>query len=160
MTHQKVIISRSHEARVSRLQTVTLAHGVSVSGFLLSRCNFPSPRKIFLYPGPCLRVAHRRGGEGAPLAGSCKWPNSPNFPSLGPALGQDTPGRALPGCLECWPRQRGLAKVSGKWVTVHWRTVHCTGHSCTVHESLHICICNLLNQIVEKIFTATALIVS
>ena len=111
---------------MSRLQTVTLAHGVSVSGFLLIRCNFPSPRKIFLYPGPCLRVAHRRGGEGAPLAGSCKWPNSPNFPSLGPALGQDTPGRALPGCLECWPRQRGLAKVSGKWVTVHCTLAHCT----------------------------------
>ena len=122
---------------MSRLQTVTLAaHGLSISIRVPpEQMQFPqSPQNI-----PVSRTMFASGSQTrrppSPLAGSCKWPNSPNFPSLGPALGQDTvPGRALPGCLECWPRHRGLAKVSGKWVTVHWRTVHCTGHSCTVHR--------------------------
>ena len=51
-----------------------------------------------------------------------------------------------------------------------WKVGHCTLYTGALYtvqatpvlytESLHICICNLLNQIVEKIFTATALIVS
>ena len=125
--------------------------------------NIPRSRTMFA------SRSQTRGGGGRPLAGSCKWPNSPNFPSLGPASahGSAWPGQTGPGghCLAAWwPLALGWdlprSLESGSLYTVHWRTVHCTGHWCTLDESLHICICNLLNQIVEKIFTGTSLIVS
>ena len=80
-------IALTHSARECPDSNISLDF---VSGFLLSRCNFPAK----YIPVSWTMFASGSGG------GSCKWPNSPNFPSLGSALWART---ARAGhCLAAW----------------------------------------------------------
>ena len=55
------------------------------------------------------------GGGGGLQVAKCSRGSQPGLGSVG----QDSPGRALPGCLVAGGAGLGLAKVSGKWVTGH-----------------------------------------
>ena len=131
---------------------------MSVSGFLLSRCNFPSPRKIFLYLGPCLRVAHRRGGRGRHWLGAASGQILQIFPAWArlwaePRLARTAPARhclarAGPGSQGDLPRSLESGSLCAPCTLAH--CTGCTGHSCTVQESLHICICNELIKLLRR----------
>ena len=139
MTHQKVIISRSHEARVSRLQTVTLAaHGLSISirvppeqmQFPQSPQNIPVSRTMFASGSQTRRPPPRHWLGAA----------SGQILQIFPAWARLWARTRRPGlCLAAWSAGPGTGDLprsleSGSLYTVHWRTVHCTGHSCTVHR--------------------------
>ena len=150
---------------MSRLQTVTLAaHGLSISirvppeqmQFPQSPQNIPVSRTMFASGSQTRRPPPATGWE-LQVAKFSKF----SQPGPGSGPGHAGPGSAwLPGVLAQAPGTcQGL-----------WKVGHCTLYTGALYtvqatpvlytESLHICICNLLNQIVEKIFTATALIVS
>ena len=87
----------------------------------------------------------------ARATGSCKWPNSPNFPSVVVVVVVVCPGPVESGA---WPGLAGLPRLplshslAGKWVmfttaTVQRCTAVCTPHPpvCTMNVSLYATSC-------------------